>query len=75
MRAEVRCSGPDWYEFGGFCYKPFSVQKTWVSARQACRGLGAELVSILSMTEQSWLESYLYMGEEKSGHVTLLLHQ
>uniref|UniRef100_A0A7N8XPC3 C-type lectin domain-containing protein n=1 Tax=Mastacembelus armatus TaxID=205130 RepID=A0A7N8XPC3_9TELE len=24
----------------------------------ACRALGAELVSILSMTEQSWLESY-----------------
>ncbi|CAL8384873.1 unnamed protein product [Gadus morhua 'NCC'] len=68
---EVRCSGPDWYEFGGFCYKPFSVQKTWVSARQACRGLGAELVSILSMTEQSWLESYLYMA---TGDVWTGLH-
>uniref|UniRef100_A0A7N8WQB0 C-type lectin domain-containing protein n=1 Tax=Mastacembelus armatus TaxID=205130 RepID=A0A7N8WQB0_9TELE len=53
---------PDWYEFGEFCYKPFEVKKTWHDARRACRALGAELVSILSMTEQSWLESYLYMA-------------
>ncbi|GLD55459.1 macrophage mannose receptor 1 [Lates japonicus] len=59
---ELRCSGPDWYEFGEFCYKPFGDRKTWSDARDTCRGLGAELVSILSMTEQSWLESYLYMA-------------
>lgn len=60
--AELRCSGPDWYEFGDFCYKPFTDQKTWREAQATCRSLGAELVSILSMMEQSWLESYLYMG-------------
>lgn len=59
---ELRCSGPDWYEFGEFCYKPFGDKKTWRDARHACRNLGAELVSIQSMTEQSWLESYLYTG-------------
>ncbi len=59
---ELRCSGPDWYEFGEFCYKPFEEKKTWHSARTACRQLGADLVSIRSMTEQSWLESYLYQG-------------
>lgn len=59
---ELRCSGPDWYEFGEFCYKPFSDKRTWHDARDTCRTLGADLVSILSMTEQSWLESYLYMG-------------
>ncbi|KAJ3605426.1 hypothetical protein NHX12_027473 [Muraenolepis orangiensis] len=59
---ELRCSGADWYELGEFCYKPFGVKKTWDSARQACQSLGAELVSILSMTEQSWVESYLYMA-------------
>uniref|UniRef100_A0A671RIF6 C-type lectin domain-containing protein n=1 Tax=Sinocyclocheilus anshuiensis TaxID=1608454 RepID=A0A671RIF6_9TELE len=58
----LRCSGPDWYEFGEFCYKPFEEKKTWHSARTACRQLGADLVSIRSMTEQSWLESYLYQG-------------
>ncbi|XP_074546917.1 uncharacterized protein LOC141805663 [Halichoeres trimaculatus] len=59
---ELRCSGPDWYEFGEFCYKPFDDKKTWRDAQTTCRGLGAELVSIRSMTEQSWLESYLYLA-------------
>ncbi|XP_047200502.1 macrophage mannose receptor 1 [Hippoglossus stenolepis] len=59
---ELRCSGPDWYEFGDFCYKPFEDRKTWQDARDTCRSLGAELVSILSMTEQTWLESYMYMA-------------
>ncbi|KAK0140766.1 Macrophage mannose receptor 1 [Merluccius polli] len=59
---ELRCPGADWFEFGQFCYKPFDVMATWPSARQACQGLGAELASILSMTEQSFVESYLYMA-------------
>lgn len=61
---ELRCSGPDWYEFGEFCYKPFEDKKVWREARETCKSLGAELVSIRSMTEQSWLESYLYMGTD-----------
>ncbi|XP_061732556.1 macrophage mannose receptor 1 isoform X2 [Nerophis ophidion] len=60
LSTELRCSGPNWYEFGEFCYKPFEDKKTWADAQDTCRRLGAELVSILSMTEQSWLESYLY---------------
>ncbi|KAG7499177.1 macrophage mannose receptor 1-like [Solea senegalensis] len=59
---ELRCSGPDWFEFGEFCYKPFGDKKTWHDARETCRSLGADLVSVLSMTEQSWLESYLFMA-------------
>ncbi|XP_058889912.1 macrophage mannose receptor 1-like [Acipenser ruthenus] len=59
---EMRCAGPDWYEFGDFCYKPFNDKQTWFSARQECRKIGAELVSILSQSEQSWIESYLYMA-------------
>ncbi|KAK5617685.1 hypothetical protein CRENBAI_001663 [Crenichthys baileyi] len=59
---ELRCSGPDWFEFGDFCYKPFRDKKTWHGARITCRNLGAELVSIQSMKEQSWVESYLYMA-------------
>uniref|UniRef100_A0A3Q2YSV6 C-type lectin domain-containing protein n=1 Tax=Hippocampus comes TaxID=109280 RepID=A0A3Q2YSV6_HIPCM len=58
----LRCSGPDWYEFGEFCYKPFEDKKTWADAQDTCRSLGAELVSIRSMVEQSWLESYLYFA-------------
>ncbi|CAJ1070748.1 macrophage mannose receptor 1 [Xyrichtys novacula] len=59
---ELRCAGPDWYEFGEFCYKPYDDKKTWSEAQKTCRNMGAELVSIRSMTEQSWLESYLYMA-------------
>ncbi|XP_062410864.1 macrophage mannose receptor 1-like [Sardina pilchardus] len=60
---ELRCSGPDWYEFGEFCYKPFGDKKTWQGARDACGKEGAELVSIASLAEQSWLESYLYQAD------------
>ncbi|XP_051907364.1 macrophage mannose receptor 1 [Hippocampus zosterae] len=59
---ELRCSGPDWYEFGEFCYKSFQDKKTWADAQDTCRSIGAELVSIRSMVEQSWLESYLYFA-------------
>uniref|UniRef100_A0A3P8TTK6 C-type lectin domain-containing protein n=1 Tax=Amphiprion percula TaxID=161767 RepID=A0A3P8TTK6_AMPPE len=47
----LRCSGLDWYEFGDFCYKPFEEKKTWHQAQDACRKVGAELVSILSLTD------------------------
>ncbi|KAK2888177.1 uncharacterized protein [Channa argus] len=59
---ELRCPGLDWYEFGEFCYKAFEDKKTWHNARHTCRNLGADLVSVLSMKEQSWLESYLYLA-------------
>ncbi|XP_035247102.1 macrophage mannose receptor 1 [Anguilla anguilla] len=59
---EMRCSGPDWYEFGDFCYKASSDLKTWHNARMECKKLGADLVWILSLAEQSWLQSYLYMA-------------
>uniref|UniRef100_A0A8C7XN29 C-type lectin domain-containing protein n=1 Tax=Oryzias sinensis TaxID=183150 RepID=A0A8C7XN29_9TELE len=49
--------------FGEFCYKPFGDRKTWQDAQRVCRDLGAELVSIMSMKEQSWVESYFYMGK------------
>uniref|UniRef100_A0A8B9LSP7 C-type lectin domain-containing protein n=1 Tax=Astyanax mexicanus TaxID=7994 RepID=A0A8B9LSP7_ASTMX len=56
------CPDSDWHEFGEFCYRPFDVKKTWYDARSECRKLGADLVSIMSITEQSWLESYLYLA-------------
>uniref|UniRef100_A0A8C9YYS3 C-type lectin domain-containing protein n=1 Tax=Sander lucioperca TaxID=283035 RepID=A0A8C9YYS3_SANLU len=53
----INTDGPDWYEFGDFCYKPFEDKKTWHGAQHTCRAIGAQLVSILSMKEQSWLET------------------
>lgn len=69
----MRCPDLDWYEFGDFCYKPFTDQKTWHAARTSCRKLGADLVSLLSLKEQSWLESYLFMGEVSPRHHFLLM--
>uniref|UniRef100_A0A8B9RNF3 C-type lectin domain-containing protein n=1 Tax=Astyanax mexicanus TaxID=7994 RepID=A0A8B9RNF3_ASTMX len=66
---ELRCPDSDWHEFGEFCYRPFDVKKTWYDARSECRKLGADLVSIMSITEQSWLESYLYLGSDMSSVV------
>ncbi|XP_026880092.2 macrophage mannose receptor 1 [Electrophorus electricus] len=59
---ELRCPSDDWHEFSEFCYKPYEQKRTWYEARASCRRLGAELVSIMSLTEQSWLESYLYLA-------------
>uniref|UniRef100_A0A3P9HMI8 C-type lectin domain-containing protein n=1 Tax=Oryzias latipes TaxID=8090 RepID=A0A3P9HMI8_ORYLA len=53
LREQLRCPGLDWLEFGEFCYKPFGDRKTWQDAQRVCRDLGAELVSIMSMKEQT----------------------
>ncbi|XP_077441704.1 macrophage mannose receptor 1-like [Vanacampus margaritifer] len=53
---ELRCPEPDWGQFVGFCYKTFEDKKTWAHAQPACRGLGAELVSIRSKVEQAWVK-------------------
>uniref|UniRef100_A0A4W4GDL9 C-type lectin domain-containing protein n=1 Tax=Electrophorus electricus TaxID=8005 RepID=A0A4W4GDL9_ELEEL len=50
--AELRCPSDDWHEFSEFCYKPYEQKRTWYEARASCRRLGAELVSIMSLTEQ-----------------------
>uniref|UniRef100_A0A8C1PUW8 C-type lectin domain-containing protein n=1 Tax=Cyprinus carpio TaxID=7962 RepID=A0A8C1PUW8_CYPCA len=53
------CSGPDWYEFGEFCYKPFEEKKTWHSARTSyCLARGADLLSIHSPEEEIFLSSF-----------------
>uniref|UniRef100_A0A8C9SEK0 C-type lectin domain-containing protein n=1 Tax=Scleropages formosus TaxID=113540 RepID=A0A8C9SEK0_SCLFO len=59
---EMRCPSTDWHEYGDFCYKPFTDLKTWHAARSECRKLEADLVSILSIAEQSWMDSYLYLA-------------
>ncbi|KPP79615.1 macrophage mannose receptor 1-like, partial [Scleropages formosus] len=61
-RREMRCPSTDWHEYGDFCYKPFTDLKTWHAARSECRKLEADLVSILSIAEQSWMDSYLYLA-------------
>ncbi|KAM9784759.1 macrophage mannose receptor 1-like isoform 2-T2 [Syngnathus typhle] len=53
---EPRCSGQSWEEFAGFCYKAFEDKKEWADAQAVCNKLGANLVSILSEVEETWVK-------------------
>uniref|UniRef100_A0A8C9SJV3 C-type lectin domain-containing protein n=1 Tax=Scleropages formosus TaxID=113540 RepID=A0A8C9SJV3_SCLFO len=57
---EMRCPSTDWHEYGDFCYKPFTDLKTWHAARSECRKLEADLVSILSIAEQTETEKQYF---------------
>ncbi|KAM9822159.1 secretory phospholipase A2 receptor-like isoform 2-T2 [Syngnathus typhle] len=59
---EPRCLGPDWEEFGDFCYKRFDDTKKWHDAQQSCRSLDAELVFILSEAERDWLHNLVKLA-------------
>ncbi|KAM9794140.1 C-type mannose receptor 2-like isoform 1-T1 [Syngnathus typhle] len=60
---EMRCLGPEWEEFAGFCYKIFEDKKTWAEAQHACGTFGAQLVSVGSLVEQEWLKTTLYFDD------------
>ncbi|KAM9385685.1 brevican core protein-like [Pholidichthys leucotaenia] len=48
---------PGWDKFHGFCYKHFSLRKSWEVAEQHCRTMGAHLVSIMTPEEQTYINS------------------
>ncbi|XP_068507534.1 secretory phospholipase A2 receptor-like isoform X2 [Syngnathus scovelli] len=54
---ELRCLGESWEEFAGFCYKAFEDKKEWAAAQADCKKSGANLVSILSEVEQTWVKN------------------
>ncbi|XP_037106601.1 limulus clotting factor C-like [Syngnathus acus] len=60
---EMRCLGPEWEEFAGFCYNIFEDKKTWADAQHACGTSGAQLVSVGSLVEQEWLKTTLYFDD------------
>uniref|UniRef100_A0A8D3A2G1 C-type lectin domain-containing protein n=1 Tax=Scophthalmus maximus TaxID=52904 RepID=A0A8D3A2G1_SCOMX len=66
--SELRCSGPDWYEFGEFCYKPFGDRKTW-HAHEDCVARGANLVSIHSQEEEEFLSVYSKASSKWIAHL------
>uniref|UniRef100_A0A8D3ECW2 C-type lectin domain-containing protein n=1 Tax=Scophthalmus maximus TaxID=52904 RepID=A0A8D3ECW2_SCOMX len=70
--SELRCSGPDWYEFGEFCYKPFGDRKTWGAAHEDCVARGANLVSIHSQEEEEFLSVYSKASSKWIDHSDIL---
>lgn len=54
--SEIRTKCPiDWTKFGMWCYKDFTEQRTWFQARDYCRSIGTDLVSIHNEKESKFL--------------------
>ncbi|XP_072544235.1 macrophage mannose receptor 1-like [Salminus brasiliensis] len=52
------CYSP-WIPYSGHCYLLSRTKKTWLEARDACRREGGDLLSVLSVEEQSFTISQL----------------
>ncbi|XP_036451965.1 macrophage mannose receptor 1-like [Colossoma macropomum] len=52
------CSSP-WIPYSGHCYLLTRTKTTWLEARDTCRRKGGDLLSILSVEEQSFIISQL----------------
>ena len=46
-----------WENYGSKCYKYVSTTKTWNDARAYCQSLGADLASIHSTTEDTFIDN------------------
>ncbi len=55
-----RCE-PGWELFGDSCYQINTNKKSWQAGNTACQNLGANLVSIHSAEEQSFLSGKSWM--------------
>ncbi|XP_052067135.1 macrophage mannose receptor 1-like [Mytilus californianus] len=45
----------DWKTFDAWCYKEFSQRRTWFKARDYCRSIGTDLVSVHNKRETNFL--------------------
>ncbi|XP_052067307.1 C-type mannose receptor 2-like [Mytilus californianus] len=57
----------DWMNFDDWCYKEFSERRTWFKARDYCRSIGTDLVSIHNEKETNFLinsftQTFLWTG-------------
>ncbi|XP_066537428.1 macrophage mannose receptor 1-like isoform X2 [Hoplias malabaricus] len=52
------CTTP-WIPYLGHCYHLFRTKKTWLEAKDTCRREGGDLLSVLSVEEQSFVISQL----------------
>ncbi|CAC5385745.1 MRC [Mytilus coruscus] len=47
----------DWKKFDDWCYKEFSERRTWFKARDYCRSIGTDLVSVHNEKETNFLNN------------------
>ncbi|CAC5385743.1 MRC [Mytilus coruscus] len=57
----------DWQKFDDWCYKEFSEKRTWFKARDYCRSIGTDLVSVHNEKETNFIISnftrnFLWIG-------------
>ncbi|XP_066537164.1 macrophage mannose receptor 1-like [Hoplias malabaricus] len=52
------CTTP-WIPYSGHCYLLYRTKKTWLEAKDTCRREGGDLLSVLSVEEQSFVISQL----------------
>ncbi|XP_066536664.1 macrophage mannose receptor 1-like isoform X2 [Hoplias malabaricus] len=60
------CTNP-WIPYSGHCYLLYRTKRTWQEAKDTCRHEGGDLLSILSVEEQSFVISQL--GYSKTDEV------
>ncbi|VDI38134.1 Hypothetical predicted protein [Mytilus galloprovincialis] len=54
--SEIRAECPnDWKTFDNCCYKEFPERRTWFQARDYCRSIGTDLVSVHNERESNFL--------------------
>ncbi|KAK9391344.1 brevican core protein-like [Crotalus adamanteus] len=53
----LRKCQPGWDAFQAFCYKHFSDRRSWEDSETQCREHGGHLASIMSLEEQSFINS------------------
>ncbi|CAG2208820.1 CD206 [Mytilus edulis] len=66
--SEIRAECPnDWKTFDNWCYKEFSERRTWFQARDYCRSIGTDLVSVHNERESNFLnnnftQTFMWIG-------------
>nr|XP_046272981.1 lactose-binding lectin l-2-like [Scatophagus argus] len=63
-----------WYNFNGRCYKYVSTHLSWADAELHCVSEGANLVSIHSLEEQTFVKDLIKNFDHSEGYTWIGLH-
>ena len=69
-REITECS-TDWTQYGSYCYKAFQVEVNWDDARQECLDLNSDLVSVVNIAENSFINTALLLDKKKRAWIGL----